>query len=330
MQLFSFISAYATLLLLVTSASATLIDEKLVTAPIRSIMRPGLFEHDGVSQGHLGSCHIFSTQALLKDATGVSVSVAHMFLDHLLNVGGSNLAIHTTGNTIHEINVNHVLSERTKTAAEHCESGFFDWEAGSIRKDLLMLQRVGGVIVPDNTDYKDIEALMDKLNQERLTMIRKDRFFLRSSKTKLTESGLAEIVERANDPKHNGRIVADDRELVKSIAQMYTVRYVDFDEISEATADNIRKRIDKLVKRLETNAIVLAVDIERYSSVVFEGKHLSVDAFPTNSQHFVIVAGYEISDDTFFIRDSNFKRVIAVNAQDIVLSTEWAGYYSKI
>lgn len=127
---------------------------KFAPPPSQSIMRPSLMEHDGISQGQVGSCHIFSTQALMKDATGVSVSVARLFLDHLLNLGGSNPIVDASkpAQSIATLNTDHVLEERTKTAADHCKGGgFFNWEAGWVEKDLASLQRIGGVIVPDNT-----------------------------------------------------------------------------------------------------------------------------------------------------------------------------------
>ena len=82
------------------------------------------------------------------------MSVARLFLDHLLNLGGSNPSVDAAkpAQSIATLNTDHVLEERTKTAADHCKGGgFFNWEAGWIEKDLASLQRIGGVIVPDNT-----------------------------------------------------------------------------------------------------------------------------------------------------------------------------------
>ena len=164
-------------------------------------------------------------------------------------------------------------------------------------------------------------------------MIKADKPFLRSHKDKLSQAGLSELVSKALSENHQGRNIAGDRQLVQTLAQQFTVQSVDFHGSKRATEENIRKRVNELVKRLESNAIVIAVDTDKYWPVVYDKKSLSVkkgDLFPTDSQHVVVLAGYEISDDTFFVRDSNFKKVIAVKARDIVLSTEWAGFYSKV
>jgi transcriptional regulator of met regulon len=174
---------------------------------------------------------------------------------------------------------------------------------------------------------------MRKLDTERLTMIKADTPFLRSQTQKLNQAGLSELVTKALSDTHQGRNIAGDREIVKTLAQKFTVQSVDFHGSKKATEENIRKRINELVKRLETNAIVIAVDTDKYWPAVYDKKHLSAkkgDLFPEEAQHVVILAGYEISDDTFFVRDSNFKKVIAVKAKDIALSTEWAGFYKQI
>ena len=177
-------------------------------------------------------------------------------------------------------------------------------------------------------DYKEVESLMNRLDEERMTLIKSKIPYLRSFTKKLSKAGLTEIIDRASSTTHQGRDIIGDRQFVKSLVQKFKVKAVDFHGSILATPVNIRMRINELVKRLETNAIVLAVDVDRYWPVVYDGRHLKPYEFPRNSQHVVILAGYEISDDTFFIRDSNFKKVIAVKAKDIVLSTEWAGFYT--
>ena len=92
--------------------------------PTKSVVRPLVMESDGVTQGKVGSCHIFATQTLLKDATGMTVSVARMFLDHLIGYGrhGTN---EKTVQAIKDLNMDFVREQRTlpKSAGEHC--GFF-------------------------------------------------------------------------------------------------------------------------------------------------------------------------------------------------------------
>ena len=110
--------------------------------PEGMIVRPVAANHDGITQGPVGSCHIFATQALMKDATGITVSAARMFLDHLINYG-QHETVQGTAKAIGQINMDHVLGQRAVTAGQHCD---LMWEGGYIQDNLRLMQTIGGML----------------------------------------------------------------------------------------------------------------------------------------------------------------------------------------
>lgn len=103
-------------------------------SPKASVFRQGVMESDGVTQGQIGSCHLFATQTMLKDATGLSISVARMFLDHLLGYEAhfSPAQLEKNLKEISHYNMDHVLEHRGRVSAERACSGFGSWEGGRL------------------------------------------------------------------------------------------------------------------------------------------------------------------------------------------------------
>ena len=240
----------------------------------------------------MGSCHIFATQAMMKDATGLTVSAARMFLDHLIHYGKYE-TVDGTERAISGINMNHILKERTKSAVDHC-GGLGRWEGGYIQDNLQLMQVIGGVIVPNNEDYKEVVALMNKLDKERMSAITSPGPLLRSANAKLQNGGLQEIIQKAISPvDSSGRIILADRGIVMSEAQKIRVQDVTFFTAKSVTVENMKKAIEILVKKLETNAIYLAVDSKKYWQALYLGKHLAMEGakYSERADHAIVLVG---------------------------------------
>lgn len=292
--------------------------------PESSIKRP--ITNDGTTQGRTSSCHIFATATLVQDATGKLISTARLFLDHLIEAG-KYMNSETAHDVVIEKNQQFIQTEkmRVSTAGERCNGNFFSWEAGNFRKDLDVLKRVGGVIVPHNGDFKQVEQIVNRLRDERLFQILDAPAITEAeSKKRLSNSGVREIVEKAHSPVDltTMRNIEWDRELIKKELKDFQTEWIPFDRDEKVTPQSIQRRITTLVNTLESNAIWLGVQTKSYWPVL-KGNHIPITPltkFEESGNHAVAIVGYHLEDDSFFIKDSNHESVLIVKATDIILS----------
>ena len=189
-----------------------------------------------------------------------------------------------------------------------------------------------GVIVPNNEDYKEVVTLMKKLEKERKAVIQTPGPLLRSAHTKLQNGGLEEVIQKALSPTDSsGRIILGDRGIVLSEAQKIRVQDVTFHTAKSVTTENMKKAIAALVKKLETNAIYLAVDTEKYWPALYKGEHIAMEGakYSEKADHAIVLVGYEMGNGVFFVMDSNNPAVAAIDARDLVLSTAYAAIFKK-
>lgn len=175
---------------------------------------------------------------------------------------------------------------------------------------------------------------MEKIDKERILQIESPAPLLRSAADKISKNGLEQVVDAAVSPlDFEGRNILSDRSLVQMAVWNMDVQEVKLGHrrFGLITVNSVQDRINKLVKQLETNAVYLSVDTDRYWPLVYDGKKFPIEQavakakrYPDRGGHAIVLVGYEISDDTFFLKDSNFDRVIAVNAKEFVQTLGYA------
>ena len=163
------------------------------------------FNPDFDTQGHVGACHIFASLEVIYDATeGIKLSKEKLFLDHLLTLQG-------TPKRVDEI-VDHNLAEIDAVRQSKCprsvkwEGGKKSIYVGTFENNFEILKTRGGVVVPHNADWNQVENMMRDIKNEQWKAIH-DQNYDPEMRKKQLKAVITPAFERSRQSvqENNGR-----------------------------------------------------------------------------------------------------------------------------
>ena len=286
--------------------------DSIVEVPEQSVKRQLVsLEKESITQTSTGSCHIFATATLLRDATGLRISKARLFLDHIIRNGFDTMMLSDALK----------YSRRGPFCSKPIPNG---WEGGTLKKDLDLMKRVGGVIVPHDDEFRLVEDTLKRVKEKRNELVKKGRLwnFVEPSKVEkqLGEAGIEKLKSMASSNIDlTGRNIDIDRLMVKMAIDDLKVASLEMGELESPL--QVQQRITSLVNVLDQNAIYAAVEFDRYMQSL-KGKLKVKFPFHNIGDHAVAIVGFEVESNTFLIKDSNFAKILTVDANQFVQSID--------
>ena len=324
------------------------LDNAIIQDIIRPIAIAAQQGGDSVTQGAIGACHTFACQRLFEDATGVKVSTAGMFSQHM--------KADTDINSLLEKEVEFVNSQRKKIEQITREqakakganqldlepspwlsrviagitSDTPDHEGGILQADLELLRKHGGEIVKDNSDWNEkmVPAMQSLAKERKLQITSKTPLDPAVAKSRLEMNGVTPLAKIAAKPSSAN---AEHSELIKNLAKNLKIKSIIqipalFPEFITKSRINARKL--KIIEALKTSAVDASVNFKMYSKVAYyKGPAITwkrLQTFTETGSHAVVIAGYKASTDSFLVMDSNRAGLLEIRANDMVLSTVYA------
>jgi hypothetical protein len=186
---------------------------------------------------------------------------------------------------------------------------------GFFQANFELLKTFGGIVVPHNGNWREIDTIMRRIQKEQGAAIY--RKHLKPAQEKETlRALLSPMFERAaHTPEQEA-----DRKIVSEILRGFKPEYFSFKD----TKKNLRQHTYDLIKIIEKKGTAyISVDFERFYRVVDEGKQLTWRLEQAaSSDHAVALVGYSVGKNRFYIKDSNTPRLIEMSPKDLFLSME--------
>ena len=271
--------------------------------------------------GPVGACHSFAFTEMFFASTGLKLSKARAFLDHLLsNDKHGPDAVHR----IYDVNTNYIDKLRGKPRSmitlDSCRN-VPDLEGGWFRQDLELVQTVGGVVVPHNSDWKEVMDISERIQQERLHQVRQVvPLSMDERKKRLADAGMSRLIEMTLATNDKAEA---DRAMIKEIAKKMYVEGVQLNwKSSMARAMDL---IDAIEKK---GAVYLSVNPQIYNKALLQESSVPVEMkvsagqfdqspFPSRGGHAVTLVGYRVRDDVFLVKDSNYDHILEIDARNL-------------
>lgn len=257
-------------------------------------------------------------------ATGLKLSKARAFLDHLLSTDKHGPdAVHK----IFDVNTNHIDKlrgrPRSMITLDSCRN-IPDLEGGWFRQDLELVQTVGGVVVPHNSDWNEVMDISERIQEERLHQARLViPLSLDERKKRLADAGMSRLIEMTLATTDKAEA---DRAMIKEIAKKMSVEGIVLNWKS-----SIARAMDLIDAIEKKGAVYLSVNPQRYNKALLQGSSFSVEMetagqfdqspFPTRGGHAVTLVGYRVRDDVFLVKDSNYDHILEIDARNLASAT---------
>lgn len=202
-------------------------------------------------------------------------------------------------------------------------------EGGNLKADLELLRNHGGEIVKDNSDWnqKIVPAMRSLAEERKLQITSKTPLDPAEAKSRFSMNGVTQLAQHSKPSSAN----AEHSELIKNLAQNLKIKNIIqipalFPEFITKSRINARKT--KIIEALKTGAVHVSVNFKMYSQVAYyKGPPIAwkrLQTFTEQGSHFIVIAGYRASTDSFLVMDSNHAGLLEVRANDMVLSTVYA------
>jgi hypothetical protein len=188
---------------------------------------------------------------------------------------------------------------------------------GNFDKDFKLLQTNGGVVVPNNADWKEIENMMVKIKEEQKRAVEDWNFDAEREKINLKH-----VISAAFARSIQSNQEANIRRHVANMLSCLTPQYY----YPKKSQETLLQDTYDLIKTIETKGTAfLGVNADRFYRIVYLKETLDwKSGLPTNYDHAVALVGYSVSKDVFYIKDSNTPYLIEISPSNLMQSMEFA------
>jgi hypothetical protein len=190
----------------------------------------------------------------------------------------------------------------------HLILGYFEY-------NFDLLKNFGGIVVPHNGNWIEIDMMMKRIQKEQGAAIARKKLNPDHAKESL-RALISPMFERAVHTTEQ----ETDRKYVSQLMSDFKPEYFSFKD----TRHNLPKHTYDLIKIIENKGTAyISVDFDRFYRVVDGGKQLTWRLEQAvSSDHAVALVGYSVKMDMFYIKDSNTPRLIEMSPKNLFLSME--------
>lgn len=261
------------------------------------------YDKEFVLQGEFGSCHSFASAELVYVATGLKLSLATLFMDHLV----SPLRYGPNANEeVFKLNEASINENRVPNNNPRLCKYISSWEFGRLNENLQLLQTRGGMVVPQNTEWKEVERIMSNIGTERIRQA-SSAIPTIDGRQRLSEAGIGEIIQRSLAAE-----TMESRKVVMAATKGLSVAEI---LIEKKSPDVV---ISEIVEALPNGPIYMGVNVLVFYKLLNGIKLAETVEHPLFSGHSVVVVGYSASLDQFLIKDSNKLAILQMDAHDLI------------
>jgi hypothetical protein len=275
------------------------------------------------TQGRVPSCHIFATLEVIHDVTGgLKLSKERLFFNHLISLRSSKFK--SIKDAV-EHNFQEIFNARYGGKSKKCAK-LGAWQGGNFLEIIVgvfalnfeKLKTYGGIVVPHNGDWKEVERIMMNIKEIQQNAINDINFDPRQEREKLW-SAITPIFIRG---RHRPSEIFDRKLVMDSLENFEPEIFYFHDHTKEKLLENTYRLI-KIIEKSGT--AYLSMNSDRLYRAVDNGKKLTWGLKkPFSSNHAVALVGYSVEKDKFFIKDSNIPHLLEISPKEMFLSLKTA------